>query len=95
MRFAKVTLEGLLSQFAELPADWRDAAARELLDSIEVSVRALRALRRPPTTEDLEAFLRADPGFLDICRLLLGLGQEPAAHVLSAELGPGSLTGRR
>jgi len=53
VRFAKVTLEGLLSQFAELPADWRDAAARELLDSIEVSVRALRALRRPPTTEDL------------------------------------------
>jgi hypothetical protein len=95
VRFAKVTLEGLLSQFAELPADWRDAAARELLDSIEVSVRALRALRRPPTTEDLEAFLRADPGFLDTCRLLLGLGQEPAAHVLSAELGPGSFTWTR
>jgi len=92
VRFAKVTLEGLLSQFAELPADWRDDAARKLLDSIEVSVRGLRALRRPPTTEDLEAFLRADPAFLDTSRLLLGLGQEPAAHVLSAELGPGSFT---
>jgi hypothetical protein len=34
VRFPKVTLEGLLSRFAELPADWKDAAARELLRGV-------------------------------------------------------------
>ncbi|MEN6368274.1 MAG: DpnII family type II restriction endonuclease [Thermotogota bacterium] len=92
MKFPKVAIEGLLSQFAELPADWQDATARRVVGSIGSSVAALRTLGRRIRPQDLEDRLQADSAFLDTCRLLLGLGQEPAAHVLSDALGRESLT---
>lgn len=92
MKFPKIAIEDLLSQFTELPADWRDATARRVVGSIGSSVDALRTLGRRVELRDLEDRLQADPAFLDTSRLLLGLGQEPAAHVLSAALGRESLT---
>jgi hypothetical protein len=35
------------------------------------------------TRQDLADELREDARFLDVCRLFLGTGQEPAAHMLS------------
>src|SRR5207245_11199998 len=50
-------------------------------------VRQLRRLKRAPNRRDLEEALDADSAFLDICRLFLGVGQEPAAHMICDQLG--------
>jgi len=39
------------------------------------------------TVQDLADELKEDAQFLDVCRLFLGMGQEPAAHVISGALG--------
>ena len=87
MKFEQVTLESILNSLCELPADGMDETAHALLDQVRDSVRALRALRHKPTNEDFEAALARNPMFLDVCRLLLGKGQEPAAHILCDQLG--------
>lgn len=91
MQLDKVTLDQLLGELSELPADWKDKAARELLEQLPASVGSLRDLGRPPTAADLAGCLRESPLFLDIARLFLGKGQETVAHMLCAELGESSM----
>lgn len=95
MHFEKVRLEVLLGELAELPSDWMDAQAAELVEQMRISVETLRRLGRSVTTDDLTAALRETPEFLDVCRLFLGKGQEPVAHMLSDQLGGRSMTWSR
>lgn len=92
MQFQKITLEDLLSELTELPAEWMDDLARELLVELRLSVGALRKLGRPVTRQDLADRLRASATFVDVARLFLGKGQEPVAHMLCAALGERSMS---
>jgi len=83
MQFDKVSLDDLLVELEELPADWLDEKAQALLAHLKVSVGRLRDLGRAATRQDLADELRDDSRFLDVCRLFLGTGQETAAHMLS------------
>ena len=76
MKFERVTVPQLLAEFVELKSDWKDETARQLVDYIG---RCLREL-----SEDVR--------FLDLCRLFLGIGQDPAAHRICAALGEASMT---
>ncbi|MDW7759838.1 MAG: DpnII family type II restriction endonuclease [Acidobacteriota bacterium] len=87
MQLRKVTLEEILGEIEELPSDWMDEKARALESLIKLSLGRLRGLNRPVMADDLLAELRTDPRFLEICRLFLGKGQEPAAHVFCEALG--------
>jgi hypothetical protein len=87
VKFEKIELDTVLAELCELPSDWMDDAARELVGVVKESVGGLRKLRRPITRDDLATRLRNDPRFLDVCRLFLGKGQETVAHELSAQLG--------
>lgn len=87
MQLDKVTLEELLGELGELPSEWMDEKAQALVAHIRVSLGRLRALGRAVTEQDLAEELRVDPRFLDICRLFLGKGQEPAAHLICEALG--------
>ena len=87
MRFPKLTLQQVLATLQELPADWQDDVARQLVGQVEGSLAYLRELGRHPNVKDLEEALTRYPGFLDVCRLFLGKGQEPAAHLLCDRLG--------
>lgn len=87
MQLDKVTLEELLAELGELPAEWLDEKAEALVAYIKSSLGRLRALRRVVREQDIAQELREDPRFLDVCRLLLGKGQEPAAHLLCDALG--------
>lgn len=95
MHFDKVRLDVLLGELAELPSDWMDTQAADLVVQLRASVETLRRLRRPVTTEDLTAAMRDSPEFLDVCRLFLGKGQESVAHMLSEQLGMQSVTWSR
>lgn len=95
MQLEKITLEGLLGELTELPADWMDNLARELVIRLKVSVAHLRALKRPVTSSDVADQLRESPTFLDVTRLFLVQGQETVAHTLCAELGASSMTWSR
>ncbi len=92
MQFQKVTLEKLLSELTELPAEWMDELAQKVVDQLRLSVGALRNLDRPVSASDLAEQLQESDTFLDVARLFLGKGQEPVAHMLCAELAEGSMT---
>lgn len=83
MQLDKVGLDRLLAELGELPSHWMDEKAQALVAHLKLSVGRLRALGRPVVSQDLADELREDQRFLDICRLFLGKGQEPAAHMLS------------
>jgi len=87
MKFERVELTTLLEELTELPSDWMDDAARDRVHRIRGSVKRLRELKRALTTTDLEEAFETDPAFLDVCRLFLGKGQEPVAHMICDELG--------
>lgn len=87
MQLDKITLEDLLLELEELPSEWMDEKAQALVAHIQISLARLRALDRVVTKGDLAEELRQDARFLDICRLLLGKGQEPAAHMMCEALG--------
>lgn len=87
MKFKKVNLATLLEELTELPSDWMDDTARDLVQDIRRSVKKLRQLKRAPTIIDFEQAFKKDPTFLDVCRLFLGKGQEPVAHMICDELG--------
>lgn len=95
MRFEKITLDVLLAEFEELPSEWMDDLARELVTHIKLSVSSLRGLGRPITSDDLTERLRENPSFIDVCRLFLGKGQEPVALMLCDQLGGGSMNWSR
>ena len=92
MEFAKLAIESIIHDIAELPGDWMDDKARALVEEIQSSVQRGSALRRGPTVGDLEVALKERRGFLDVCRLLLGVGQEPAGHLLCTKLGLTSMS---
>lgn len=92
MRFDKITLDELLAELGELPSDWLDEKARDLVAYVQRSVEHLRALGRPVTSDDLTEALEEKPEFLDVCRLFLGKGQESVAHMLGDHLGSRRLT---
>jgi hypothetical protein len=87
MKFDKASLKAILDGLSELPADGMDEMACALLEEVRRSVNGLRRLRRKPSVDDLEAALKRNALFLDVCRLVLGKGQEPVAHMLCAQLG--------
>lgn len=95
MKFPKLDLETVLGELTELPSDWIDDKGRALLDEIRRSVEELRKLTVKPTVAVLEAVLRENAAFLDVCRLFLGKGQEPVAHMLCEQLGETSMTWSR
>ena len=95
MQFEKLSLQDLLSELGELPSHWMDDVARDLVSRIGSTVGHLRGLGRPVNTGDLSSLLAEDPSFLDVCRLFLGKGQEPVAHLLCDELGGARLTWSR
>jgi hypothetical protein len=87
MKLMKISLEQLLGELSELPSDWVDDAARDLIQCIHRSVQRLRRLKRIPTQEDLEEAFESEPAFLDVCRLFLDKGQESVAHMICDILG--------
>lgn len=91
MKFKKITLEALLQEIAILPSDWKDEVAGNLLREIEKIVSDLRQLKSTPTLKDFEKMLAQNPSFLDVSRLFLGLGQEPASHLICEKLGKATL----
>jgi len=95
MKFPKLHLEEVLRELAELPSNWIDEKGRALVDEIRRSVEGLRKLKVKPTATVLEAALAENAAFLDVCRLFLGKGQEPVAHMLCDQLGESSMTWSR
>lgn len=95
MKFQKIGLDELLGELGELPAEWMDPQAREVVAEVRSATQSLRELKRPISESDLASLLKEDPNFLDVCRLFLGKGQEPVAHLLCSELGEGSMTWAR
>jgi hypothetical protein len=91
MQLDEIRLDDLLAELEELPADWMDDRAVALVAHIKVALGRMRSLGRPPTRQELADELQEDVRFLDVCRLLLAKGQEPAAHLLSDHLGTGRL----
>lgn len=86
MQLERISLEQLVGELEELPSDWTDEKALALVAHVKISLGRLRALDRPLTEQDLADELRDDVRFLEICRLFLGKGQEPAAHVIGEAL---------
>ncbi|NLE59139.1 MAG: hypothetical protein GX616_12315 [Planctomycetes bacterium] len=86
MRLQKVNLKQILAELGDLPSDWMDDQARELIHVIRDSLSSLRRLKHAPAVTDLAAMLEHNPAFLDVCRLLMGEGQESAAHRLCKHL---------
>ncbi|MBN1909558.1 MAG: hypothetical protein JW818_07465 [Pirellulales bacterium] len=95
MEFTKLNLHGMLDELVELPSDWMDEAAHALVGQIRASISHFRQLGRSLTTEDLEAALAETPTFLDVCRLFIGQGQEPVAHMICDQLGGPRMTWQR
>jgi hypothetical protein len=95
LNFEKVSLEALLDELSELPADWMDGSARDLVGDVRAAVGRLRAIDRPIAEDDLSALLRERGSFLDVARLFLGQGQEPVAHRICAEMKAPSMTWAR
>lgn len=87
MQLSKISLDDLLGELVELPADWMDEVAAGLVAHVKLSLERLRGLGRPVTAADLAAELREKREFLDVCRLFMGQGQETVAHLLSDQLG--------
>src|SRR5581483_7187414 len=58
-----------------------------MLIGISETVSDLRNLKQKPTAKDLEYMFREDPNMLDVCRLFIGKGQEPVAHMICEKLG--------
>jgi len=85
MKFTLVTLVEILAEIEELPSSWMDETARQLVDSIDATLKALG--KGMPTKEDLRKEFLREPYFLDICRLFLGQSQETAAHTICERLG--------
>lgn len=92
MQLGKVTLDQLLAELTELPAEWMDDLARDLVEEVRVSVGRLRSLGRGVTEHDLANELEENEQFLDVARLFLGRGQEPTAHMLCAALSESSMS---
>lgn len=83
MQFERIHLDDLLGELSELPSDWMDDKARDVVAEIGASARELRKMAQPATVDDLERLLDANSEFLDVCRLFLGESQEAFAHRLS------------
>src|SRR6266404_4964060 len=96
MDFPTLTLDSLLGELVELTSDWMDDRAATVLALIGTVLPKFREGGRKPDVEDLASAMRANPMFLDVCRLFLGVSQETAAHEISARLpAPRSWTGLR
>jgi len=87
MKFRKIKLSSLLKELTELPSDWKDETAHEVIQQIEVVMDDLRQLNKKPTKTNLQHYFKTNGIFLDICRLFLGKGQEPVAHTICDILG--------
>ncbi|HEY3836983.1 MAG TPA: DpnII family type II restriction endonuclease [Bryobacteraceae bacterium] len=90
MKFQQMHLAPLLAEFAELPAGDTDEISARVVAAIPPCLERLRALTHPLTAGDLEQEFRANPVFLDVCRLFIGRAQEPVAHEICAHLGRSS-----
>ncbi len=95
MQFRKITLDELLSELTELPADWMDDTGLQLIGELKVAVNKLRLLDRPLTQSDLAERLNENELFLDVARLFAGKGQEPFSHVLCSALNERSMSWKK
>jgi hypothetical protein len=50
MKFQKIGLDELLGELGELPAEWMDPQAREVVAEIRSATQSLRELERPIST---------------------------------------------
>lgn len=91
MKLEKITLDSLLDELNELPSDWMDDRARDVVALVKVASEELRHAKRPITSGVLAGLLGRDPDFLDVCRLFLAKSQEAVAHELSDALGGESM----
>lgn len=87
MRFKKVTLEDLLAELTELPSDWMDDRAQDVVALVKDAGQELRRFEQPITAAGLTGLLGENANFLDVCRLFLTKSQEAVAHQLSDALG--------
>ena len=92
MNFEKIDVDRLLNELTELQSDWMDETASQLTNYIKTAVQHLRDLKKAPTEIDLEKALEMDGRFLDVCRLFLGKGQEPVAHMICDSLKVPAMT---
>src|SRR5689334_16005968 len=97
MDFAPLTLDALLGELVELPSDWLDETATQVVAHIATVLPKRRALPAAPSAADSAAAFEESAAFLDVCRLFMGVSQETAAHQISAHLSrpPLSWTGLR
>jgi hypothetical protein len=87
MRFARVGLDLLLTELADLPSEWMDDDARLLVAEIPRVVDRMRKIGPQVAASDLATLLREEPLAIDVLRLLTGEGQEPMAHRICDALG--------
>jgi len=87
MRFRKIDLDLLLTELADLPAEWMDDDARHLVGEIPAVVERIRAIGPAFDVAAFSRLLREHPFALDVLRLIAALGQEPMAHRICDVLG--------
>jgi hypothetical protein len=87
VKFTPVHLAPLLAEIAELPEGGTDELSTRVVAAIPPCLERLRERVQPLTAGDLEQEFRANPVFLDVCRLFIGRAQEPVAHEICAHLG--------
>lgn len=87
MRFSRVDVQQLLTEFTNLQSDWMDDEARAVASRIPIVVQRVRALGDTFTRETVATLLHDEPLALDVFRLLAGEGQEPMAHRICDALG--------
>ncbi len=90
MKFTPVHLATVLAEIEELPEGGVDEVSTQVVAAIPPCLERLRAHLQPLTAGDLEQEFRANPVFLDVCRLFIGRAQEPVAHEICAHLGRSS-----
>lgn len=87
MRFAKIGLDLLLAELADLPSEWMDDEARRLVAAIPALIERIRGNGPSLDAAALVTLLREEPLALDVLRLLAAEGQEPMAHRICDAVG--------
>ncbi|HEX6095211.1 MAG TPA: DpnII family type II restriction endonuclease [Thermoanaerobaculia bacterium] len=87
MRFAKISLDLLLSELGDLPSEWMDEEARRLVHAIPALLGRIRTKGPQLDATALADLIREEPLALDVLRLIAAEGQEPMAHRICDAVG--------
>lgn len=87
MEFRKIVLTDLLDEIDQIPVDWRDDVAHELIQGAGRIVKRLKRSQNHIQKNDLKDLFLNEPMFLDICRLFLEMSQDAFVNEISAQLG--------